>query len=270
MGYGPGSQPPEEDGKELEYMQMPQDMRSYSAHVPDVDNAVVLAPAFDLLTQIAAAAHRAGQGGDNTQFDLSGLDQANRALISETMGEGEVSVKIHDIPAIAVQESVFAGVWCLKAVGLDAIEVGPVPQAALTRAFEPRQVATGAMEPKKPGVLNAPPLLVEMLDKSRAYKKGTEVHVVNLTLLPHTEEDLAWLDAAMGKGSVDILSRGYGNCRVTATGLANVWRVQFFNSMDTLILDSFEVTAMPEVAIAAPEDLTDSGDRIVEVLEAIR
>ena len=40
--------------------------------------------------------------------------------------------------------------------------------------------------------------------------------------------------------------------------------------MDTLILDSFEVTAMPEVAIAAPEDLTDSGDRIVEVLEAIR
>ena len=270
MGYGPGSQPPEEDGKELEYMQMPQDMRSYSAHVPDVEASEQLAPAFDLLTQIAAASHRAGQGGENTQFDLSGLDQANRALISETMGEGEVSVKIHDIPAIAVQESVFAGVWCLKAVGVDAIEVGPVPQAALTRAFEPRQAATGAMEPKKPGVLNAPPLLVEMLDKSRAYKKGTEVHVVNLTLLPHTEEDLAWLDAAMGKGSVDILSRGYGNCRVTATALANVWRVQFFNSMDTLILDSFEVTAMPEVAIAAPEDLTDSGDRIVEVLEAIR
>ena len=268
-GYGPGSQP-EGEGKELEYMPMPQDMRSYSAHVPDVEASEQLAPAFDLLTQIAAASHRAGQGGENTQFDLSGLDQANRALISETMGEGEVSVKIHDIPAIAVQESVFAGVWCLKAVGVDAIEVGPVPQAALTRAFEPRQAATGAMEPKKPGVLNAPPLLVEMLDKSRAYKKGTEVHVVNLTLLPHTEEDLAWLDAAMGKGSVDILSRGYGNCRVTATALANVWRVQFFNSMDTLILDSFEVTAMPEVAIAAPEDLTDSGDRIVEVLEAIR
>lgn len=46
--------------------------------------------------------------------------------------------------------------------------------------------------------------------------------------------------------------------------------MQFFNSMDTLILDTFEVTTMPEVAIAAKEDLVDSAERIVEVLEAIR
>ncbi|MEC8580311.1 MAG: hydrogenase expression/formation C-terminal domain-containing protein, partial [Pseudomonadota bacterium] len=62
----------------------------------------------------------------------------------------------------------------------------------------------------------------------------------------------------------------YGNCRITATALPHVWRVQFFNSMDTLILDSFEVTSMPEVAIAASEDLIESGERIIEVLEAIR
>jgi hydrogenase-1 operon protein HyaF len=40
--------------------------------------------------------------------------------------------------------------------------------------------------------------------------------------------------------------------------------------MDVLILDTFEVTAIPEVTVAAPEDLIDSGDRLVEVLEAIR
>ena len=40
--------------------------------------------------------------------------------------------------------------------------------------------------------------------------------------------------------------------------------------MDTLILDSFEVTAMPEVTLAAAEDLIESGERIQEVLEAIR
>ena len=39
--------------------------------------------------------------------------------------------------------------------------------------------------------------------------------------------------------------------------------------MDTLILDTFEVTGMPEVAIAAAEDLKDSGERIEEVREAI-
>ena len=40
--------------------------------------------------------------------------------------------------------------------------------------------------------------------------------------------------------------------------------------MEVLILDTFEVTAMPEVALAAPEDLADSAGRLREVLEAIR
>ena len=70
-------------------------------------------------------------------------------------------------------------------------------------------------------------------------------------------------------GSTDIPSRGYGNCRVTATATPHVWRVQFYNSMDQLILDTFEVTEMPEVALAAAEDLMDSAERLREVLEAI-
>ena len=74
---------------------------------------------------------------------------------------------------------------------------------------------------------------------------------------------------ALGQGSVDILSRGYGNCRVTALALPGSWRVQFFNSMDALILDTFEVTDIPEVAIAAAEDLADSSERLREVREAI-
>ena len=61
-----------------------------------------------------------------------------------------------------------------------------------------------------------------------------------------------------------------GACRITATAQANVWRVQFFNSMDVPILDTFEVTAMPEVVLAADEDLTDSASRLRDVLEAIR
>lgn len=269
VGYGPGSQPTEENGEQLEYMKMPQDMRAYSTHIPEVEAGEELAPALTLLRDIAAAAARVGHGAANIQFDLSNLDEANRALISETMGEGEVSVKIHDVPAIAAQESVFAGIWCLRGAGLDKIEVGPVPQGGLDRAFEPRRNAQGVKAPKAPGVVNAPPLYVELADKSAAFDPADETHVVNLTLLPHTEQDLAWLDTAMGLGSVDVLSRGYGNCRVTSTALPHVWRVQFYNSMDTLILDTFEVTKMPEVVIAAAEDLIDSSERVVEVVEAI-
>ena len=268
-GYGPGSQQ-DDSGEELQYMPMPQDMRTYHTHFPEMEIDESLRPAMELMAAVAQAAKVSGEGGMNSTFDLSGLDKANRRLVAETMGEGEVAMKMHGIPAVAAQESVFAGIWVLKAANLDMIEVGPSPQIARDRAFAPRRAALGTNAPKAAGVLNAPPLLVELQDKSASYQAGDEVHVINLTLLPHTEQDLEWLDKALGQGSTDILSRGYGNCRVTATALQNVWRVQFFNSMDVLILDTFEVTAIPEVTVAAPEDLTDSGERLFEVLEAIR
>ncbi|SMX30678.1 hydrogenase expression/formation protein [Actibacterium lipolyticum] len=269
-GYGPGSQPTDEDGKELEYMPLPRDMRTYSAHTPYVDDLEPLTPALTLLADVADACDEAAKTGTVASFDLATLDQANRALIAETMGEGEVAVKILSIPAIAAQESVFAGVWVLKGAGVDLLEVAPVPTQSRTVAFHPKTPALGETAPRQPGVVNAPALVAELFDKSAAHHPGKEPHVVNLTLLPHTEEDLVWMDSVMGVGSVTILSRGYGNCRVQATATPHVWRVQFFNSMDTLILDTFEVTDMPEVAIAATEDLSDSGERLREVLEAIR
>ncbi|MCP1198367.1 hydrogenase expression/formation protein [Notoacmeibacter sp. MSK16QG-6] len=270
VGFGPGSQPTSDDGLELQYMPMPQDMRSYSPRIPDVESSADIVPALELLAEIAAAAAIAGQGGANANFDLSGLDARNRKLIAETMGEGEVAIKMMGIPAIAAQESVFAGVWCLSGAGVDQIEVGPIPDMVRQRAFNQRVPALGVRAETTPDVVNAPPLVVELVDKSADWQPGLEPHVVNLTLLPHTEEDLLWLDKALGKGSVDFLSRGYGNCRVQATGQAHVWRVQFFNSVDTLILDTFEVTDVPEVVIAAAEDLADSSERIVQVMEAVR
>ncbi|WP_172330632.1 hydrogenase expression/formation protein [Mangrovicoccus sp. HB161399] len=269
IGFGPGSQPAAEDGQELAYMELPQNMRSYSMHVPDAPEEDVSA-ALELLGRIADAAGLVAIDGGKARFDLSRLDPAGRRLMAETLGHGEVAMRLHGVPAMAVQESVFAGVWALKGEGLDCVEVGAVPAAAQDRAFAPRRAATGPKTPLAPGVVNAPPLAVELFDRSACWTPGTGLHVVNLTLLPHTEEDLAWLDAALGLGSSEILSRGYGNCRITATGLPQVWRVQFYNSMDTLILDTFEVTAMPETAIAAPEDLADSARRIRDVIEAIR
>ncbi|WP_339109208.1 hydrogenase expression/formation protein [Thioclava sp. GXIMD4216] len=265
MGFGPGSQ---ETGEELEYMELPSGMRTYSAHMPEVDDPSAMSPALKTLADIATAVEACAKGG-MASFDLSGLDAANRALIAETMGQGEVAMKIRGIPALMVQESVFAGVWSVAGSGVDRIEIGPVPSVSMTRAFEPFREGQGPQAQRPNGVVNAPALVAELYDKSESYKGGMP-HVVNLTLLPHTEEDLLWLDRVLGEGAVTILSRGYGNCRITATALRHVWRVQFFNSMDTLILDTFEVTDMPEVALAAPEDLEDSADRIREVLEAIR
>lgn len=271
-GFGPGSQPLADEDEKLEYMPLPQDMRTYSPRLPEVDDLdpVEIAAAMDVLQQVAEACQRIAESGGTERFDLSGLDTTNRALIAETMGEGEVSAKVRSVPAIAVQESVFAGVWTLKGAGTDCLEVGAIPACVSQNAFAARRMGQGHKTPLMPGVVNAPPLMIELSDKSAAFTPDAPLHVVNLSLLPHTEEDLVWLDQAVGEGAVTILSRGYGNCRITATTVPHVWRVQFFNSMDTLILDTFEVTVIPEVAMAASEDLSDSGKRILSVMGAIR
>ena len=266
-GFGPGSQPLGEQDQKLDYMPLPQEMRTYAPHLPEVEvTQEEYGPALDLLAEVAAACL---ETDSVAQFDLTHLDHVNMALITETLGEGEVAAKVWDVPALAVQESVFAGVWRIKGVGIDRIEVAPIPTCVTTLPFAPRRPGSGSSTPLRNGVQNAPPLLSELTDKSAAFNASSEIHVINLTLLPHTEPDLLWLDEALGEGSVTLLSRGYGNCRITATAMENVWRVQFFNSMDTLILDTFEVTKAPEVVLAAPEDMIDSGKRIYSVLEAV-
>jgi len=82
-----------------------------------------------------------------------------------------------------------------------------------------------------------------------------------------TGEDRTVLEHAAPTGPVAILSRGFGNCRITSTLLRNLWRVQYFNSMQTLILNTLEVVDVPEVAMAAAEDLADSRQRLRELLD---
>jgi hydrogenase-1 operon protein HyaF len=264
-GFGPGSQVTDEA---LEYIALPSGMRTYVPHMPEIQDPDSAAPALSVLDQIASACDLVAREGGRAQIGLEGLAPPARKLLAETLGHGEVSMKLRGVPAVAVQESVFAGVWVLQGVGVDMIEVAPVPELAITRAHQPHR-ATALKTPRAAGVVNAPALLAELGDKSAAYRPGAEIHVVNLTLLPHTPEDLDHMATVMGEGAVTILSRGYGNCRITATAMPHVWRVQFFNSTDTLILDTWEVTQMPEVAIAGPEDIADSAERIRDVRRAM-
>lgn len=267
-GFGPGSQP-DPDG-ELQYLAMPSGMRTYSPHIPDAQDDAAMIESVAMLAEMAAACEVVAQGGSPVEFDLSTLSPAARKVMADALGQGEVSMKIRGVPAIMVQESVFAGVWMLLGSGVDRVEVAHVPTLATTRAHVPSKPAIGSLATRIPGLANAPAILSELMDKSRSRRTGQVAHVVNLSLLPHTPQDLAWLDEALGEGAVTILSRGYGNCRITATGQAQVWKVQFYNSMDALILDTFEVTEMPEVVLAADEDLADSATRIRDVIEAIR
>lgn len=275
VGFGPGSQPETEDGADLSYVPMPSGMQTYQPRIPYEVEQAALRDALPFLTRLRDAA-LGWKEGTPTVFALDEISPDGRRLIDELLGEGEVSIIVEENPRIEVQESVFAGIWRIRRrnaegrVVADRIEVASMPSVVRTRTFlDSRVTEPDATLLSHPAIGNAPALFTEITDKVASYQPGTPVHVVNFTLLPHTPEDLILIEATLGKGRTEILSRGYGNCRVSATNWPNCWWVRFYNSMDTLILDTLEIVDIPAVALAAVEDIRDSAERIAEVMEAL-
>ncbi|PWC89420.1 hydrogenase accessory protein HypB [Azospirillum sp. TSH100] len=270
VGFGPGSQPDaSEEG--LEYLPMPSGMRVYEPHLPEVVDAARAAAAQAVLTRIHEALTR-WSAGEEIRIPVDSLDAPVLALVDEALGEGEVAVKVERAgDRLEIQEASLAGVWRVRAFGdggtRESLLVGAFPRVALNRAFTAAAaVVTG---PAPAGLMNGQPILTELLDRSTAWRRGDASHAVNFSLLPHTPEDLAFIEQRLGVGATTILSRGYGNCRVTATATPNVWWVRYYNSVDTLILDTVEIVDVPAVVCAAVEDIADSAERLAEILDAL-
>nr|WP_306441677.1 hydrogenase expression/formation protein [Methyloversatilis sp. XJ19-49] len=256
---------------------MPQGMETFRPPVlPEPEELVGHEQAHLALRDVLACLGETRTDGRNRSIDLTRLPPEDLKLINQVMGEGEVSAQVRtDGDAchhVAVQESVFAGVWRVIVsdggrVVSDTMEVGAIPQVLRTSATEDLWITAprwqGALPPN---VQNAPALLAEIGDQWRGWQPGKPAHVVNLTLLPMSVEDIGFMDHHLGTGRVLILSRGYGNCRITNTRVPNTWRVVYYNSQDVVILNTVEVSALPEVALAAKEDLEDSFERLTEVL----
>ena len=280
---GPGSQPLEDDT--LDYMVMPKGMDTYRPPaLPEREEIAQLMGAQAILGATLAALERARQGLPSSPVDLSPLSEADRTLINQVLGEGEVSARVAQAGGeLLVQESVFAGVWrVLHRVDgrtvADHIEVGRIPlglmeaASALVPPVASRRVRLSQAEGEAwpDGVMNAPAVLNELEDQIQAWRPGMPAHVVNMTLLPLSPQDLLLIDETLGMGPIQILSRGYGNCRIAHTEVPLTWRVSYYNSQDSLILDAVEVTDLSEVACAAPEDLEDSLERLADMLHWVQ
>lgn len=275
VAAGVGSQPVEGDGAELDYMRMPSEMSTFSMPlIPEPEATAELTAAKEALRDLLAALHEHRIGEPARVLDIGLLDAPNRELIDQVLGEGEVSVVYAGDSGAQIQESVLAGVWRVQylldgVLHRDTIEVGAIPALVSRATFHTAADAvTADLDGLPPGVQNAPALLAEINDKIAAWRAGAVPHVINLTLLPQTEQDLAFLENRLGRGPVTVLSRGYGNCRVTSTATRNVWWVQYFNSQDANILNTLEVCDVPSVACAAQQDIEDSCERLEEILDS--
>jgi len=270
---GLGSQPAEEE--ELQYLEMPQGMNTFQMPiVPERADAAALVDARDLLAAFLALLETWDPAVTprGPRLDLAGVATPALEVMNQMLGEGEVSIQIGGARKFRIQESVFTGLWRVCALDADGrlardwLEAGMLPGVAVEIARDLGQDALPRMDLPQ-GAMNSPALLAEIGSQLAARTLGDAAHVINLTLFPLTPEDHVVLEQSLPVGSMAMISRGFGNCHVTSTGLTNVWRVQYFNNMNTLILNTIEVVDVPEVVLAAVEDLTDSRERLAELVD---
>ena len=263
---GPGSQPLEDEI--LNTLDVQSDVHTFRQPVTELNAPPeVVSAAMDFLRQLLAALRTTPFAASwPLRFSLLPLAPAVRDEINELLGVGEVSVQTGiDLRA---QETAFTGIWRIRGDGVDDVEAGAFPSAlrnlALARVFPS---AATAVPPQD--LMNAPALYHEIRTLSAQWTAARAAHVINLSLLPATPDDLAWLDEQLGRISFSILSRGFGNCRITATALPYVWWVQYFNNMEKLILNSVEIVDVPAVALAAVEDYEETTIRLAEWIESL-
>lgn len=263
--------PGQTDDAGPDYLRLPAWMQTYVE--PELGGALVgLDPAW--LAELARRLGAQRAQAASTRVGLEALSASALLELDRLLGCGEVRASVLGQPELHLQESIFTGLWRVRAMDPqrgcigDALELGAVPEVlrvAALAAATPRTLPARDAIPDDVG--NAAHLFAEILERSRAYGLGAPGHVFNLDLLPLGPADLAWLIDMLGSGPVVIVSEGYGATRMRSTGLASTWWVQYYNSADTLILNSLEVAAVPVVARAADEDLADSAQRLRALLE---
>lgn len=284
VALGPGSQPLDDDG--LDYQPLPSLAPRPQPRVPDHLDGADLRRAALLLAAFEKEWRLAGDSPSSPpRLRLTRVAPKVVRALDESLGDGDVSIVVRkrtpgagfaatDLPALRVQETAFSGLWRVSAsrpdgaIGEQTLELAEIPERVRAACRRGRRTLSPWSE--RPGTMNAPAVLREVAHRAAKRKPGDPVHAMNLSLLPLTPEDRVLIDQVLGLGPVSFLSRGFGNCRIDSTVLRGVWRVRYFNNMETTILDAIEIADVPEAAAAAPEDIADGLERLPELIAWMR
>ena len=268
---GPDSQA-EEDS--LQYLAVPREMDVFRMpEVPQRADTRALCEARDVLNRFADrfAAWDIGSATAGPRLALDGLPPATLRVLNQVLGEGEVSVRV-DAPRPCASRRAYspASGACASSTPTGAwLAIGSKPRRCRLRQSPPRTADGARCAP----IPDLPPC--DELARAPARDRGARARATVrqpgagrsiLRCLPLTPEDHKVIELALPVGPVAIMSRGFGDCGITSTERRTCCRVQYFNTMNTLILNTLEVVDAPEVALAATDDLADSRERFGELL----
>lgn len=158
----------------------------------------------------------------------------------------------------------FCGLWRVRHLHnrrllTDRLEAGSAPTALWQAATADTLPDDSLLPPPVAGLMNGLPLAHELLAHVR--DPALQPHSINLTQLPLSEADRLFLARLCGHGNIQIRISGYGESQINATALRHLWHVRCLDALKGPLLDSYEICPLPELVLAAPEDLADSRQR---------
>ncbi|MCA9622004.1 MAG: hypothetical protein KC731_23435 [Myxococcales bacterium] len=194
-------------------------------------------------------------------------------VAARVLGEGEVEGRVFGRHQYHFWETALPGVWRVETLdegGRRAsahLEVAPIPAVVLAAGAEAPRAELPPVDLGREGLMNAAGILTEIRHHLQLLRPGAPNHVISFSLMPLSESDMTLLEEVLGRGPVDIVTRGFGTCRVQLTGVQRVWSVQHFGASGNLLLDTLEIGDVPAAALAAPEDLADAAVRLASLLQ---
>lgn len=102
---------------------------------------------------------------------------------------------------------------------------------------------------------NAPVLLREIAELVRRLLDGGESSAIDLRALPLTPADLDWLHETLGQGQVVATLEAEGESTLSETVCPGVWWVTHRNEQGAVVSEFIEVTFVPELLEAHPDDV---------------
>ncbi len=90
---------------------------------------------------------------------------------------------------------------------------------------------------------------------------------IDLRSLPLTLADREELEAALGRGDVGVVLEAAGKSEIWETRFTGVWWLRHFGGDGRVAAEVIEVTPVPDILSAHPEDISAAATRMAAELE---
>lgn len=112
-------------------------------------------------------------------------------------------------------------------------------------------------------------LLAEVARHLDALVQDGTVAAIDLRSLPLSAEDRARLEEALGQGEVSVAIDAAGESELHETAYPGVWWVRHYGAGRQLLTERIEITPLPEVLAAAPEDIAAGARRLASAVNTL-